>query len=70
MTVPLFIEVQGTLLNLAFVASGYVEDATLYVAVHDEVHEFEYDDNEQAVQALQALSSLLAGRNLLLGSVK
>ena len=70
MTVPLFIQVQGTLLNLAFVASGYVEDATLYVAVHDEVHEFEYDDNEQAVQALQALSSLLAGRNLLLGSVK
>ena len=70
MTVPLFIEVQGTLLNLAFVASGYVEDATLYVAVHDEVHEFEYEDNEQAGQALQDLRSLLATRNLLLGSVK
>jgi hypothetical protein len=69
MTGPLFIEVQGSLLNLAFVASGYVEDATLYVAVHDEVHEFEYEDNDQAVSALQDLRSLLAGRNLLLGSI-
>ena len=39
MTVPLFIELQSTLLNLAFVESAYVEDTTLYVAVRDEVHE-------------------------------
>ena len=70
MTVPLFIELQSTLINLAFVESGYVEDTTLYVAVRDEVHEFEYEDNEQAGQALHDLRSLFAARNLLVGSVK
>jgi hypothetical protein len=70
MTVPLFIELQSTLLNLAFVESAYVEDTTLYVAVSDEVHEFEYEDNEQAARALLELRSLLASRNLLIGSVK
>ncbi len=70
MTESLFIEVQGTLLHLAFVESAYVEDATLYVAVRDEVHEFEYDDDDQAGRALLELRSLLASRNLLLGSVK
>ncbi len=70
MTVPLFIELQSTLLNLAFVESGYVEDTTLYVAVRDEVHEFEYEDTEQACRALLELRNLLASRNLLLGSIK
>ncbi len=70
MTVPLFIELQSTLINLAFVESGYVEDTTLYVAVHDEVHEFEYEDTEQACRALLDLRTLLASRNLLLGSIK
>lgn len=70
MTVPLFIELQSTLLNLAFVESAYVEDATLYVAVRDEVHEFEYEDGEQAGRALQELRSLFAARNLLIGAVK
>lgn len=70
MTVPLFIELQSTLLNLAFVESAYVEDTTLYVAVRDEVHEFEYEAGEQAGRALQELHSLLSARNLLIGSVK
>ena len=70
MTEPLFIELQSTLLNLAFVESAYVEDATLYVAVGEEVHEFEYDDNESAGRALLELRSLLAARNLVIGSVK
>lgn len=70
MTVPLFIEVQSTLLNLAFVESGYVEDTTLYVAVRDEVHEFEYEDEDAAARALHALRELLASRNLLIGSIK
>lgn len=70
MTVPLFIEVQSTLLNLAFVESGYAEDTTLYVAVRDEVHEFEYADEDGAARALLALRELLASRNLLIGSVK
>ena len=70
MTVPLFIELQSTLLNLAFVESAYVEDATLYVAVRDEVHEFEYEGDGEAAQALENLRSLLASRNLLIGSVK
>lgn len=70
MTVPLFIELQSTLLNLAFVESGYVEDTTLYVAVRDEVHEFEYEDGEQAAQALLGLRNLLTSRNLLIGSIK
>lgn len=70
MTVPLFIEVQRTLLNLAFIESGYVEDTTLYVAVRDEVHEFEYDDEDAAARALLALRELLASRNLLIGAVK
>lgn len=70
MTGPLFVEVQDTLLNLAFVESSYVEETTLYVAVHDEVHEFEYDDESQSVRALLELRNLLTSRNLLLGSVK
>jgi len=70
MTVPLFIELQSTLLNLAFVESAYVEDATLYVAVRDEVDEFEYEGDGEAAQALENLRSLLASRNLLIGSVK
>ena len=70
MSVPLFIELQSTLINLAFVESGYVEDATLYVAVRDEVHEFEYETNEQAGRALLELRDLLASRNLLIGAVK
>lgn len=70
MTVPLFIELQSTLLNLAFVESAYVEDTTLYVAVSDEVHEFEYEDNEQSGCALLELRNLLTSRNLLIGSVK
>jgi hypothetical protein len=70
MTVPLFIELQSTLLNLAFVESAYVEDTTLYVAVRDEVHEFEYEGDGEAAQALENLRSLLASRNLLIGSVK
>jgi len=70
MTGPLFVEVQDTLLNLAFVESCYVEETTLYVAVHDEVHEFEYDDESQSVRALLELRNLLTTRNLLLGSVK
>ena len=70
MTVPLFIELQSTLINLAFVESGYVEDTTLYVAVRDEVHEFEYENNEQAGRALLELRDLLASRNLLIGAVK
>ena len=70
MTVPLFIELQSTLLNLAFVESAYVEDTTLYVAVRDEVHEFEYEGDGEAAQALEDLRSLLASRNLLIGSVK
>ena len=70
MTVPLFIELQSTLLNLAFVESGYVEDATLYVAIRDEVHEFDYEDGPQAEQALLDLRTLLSDRNLLLGSIK
>ena len=70
MTVPLFIELQSTLLNLAFIESAYVEDTTLYVAVRDEVHEFEYEGDGEAAQALEDLRSLLASRNLLIGSVK
>ncbi|MFM8471494.1 MAG: hypothetical protein ACKODH_16285 [Limisphaerales bacterium] len=70
MSLPLFIELQSTLLTLAFVESAYVEDTTLYVAVRDEVHEFEYDDEEQANRALLELRNLLSARNLLLGSVK
>lgn len=70
MTVPLFIELQSTLLNLAFVESAYVEDTTLYVAVRDEVHEFEYEDGEQAGRALQELRGLFSARNLLIGTVK
>jgi len=70
MTGPLFIELQSTLLNLAFAESAYVEDTTLYVAVRDEVHEFEYEDGELAGRALQELRTLLAARNLLLGSIK
>ena len=70
MSAPLFIEVQSTLLNLAYVESGYVEDTTLYVAVRDEVHEFEYEDEDGATRALLALRELLASRSFLLGSVK
>ena len=70
MTLPLFIELQSNLINLAFVQSGYVEDTTLYVALGDDVQEFEYDDNVQAGRALSELISLLASRNLLIGSVK
>jgi hypothetical protein len=70
MTVPLFIELQSTLLNLAFLERAYVEDTTLYVAVRDEVHEFEYDDEEQGNRALFELRSLLSARTLLIGSVK
>ncbi len=70
MTEPLFIEVQSTLLNLAFVESGYAEDTTLYVAVRDEVHEFEYEDEEGATRALLTLRELLVSRNGLLGSIK
>lgn len=70
MVAPMFIELQSTLLNLAFVKSAYVEDTTLYVAVHDEVHEFEYEDGEQATRAQLELRSLLGDRNLLLGSIK
>ncbi|MEQ2007377.1 MAG: hypothetical protein ABMA26_11315 [Limisphaerales bacterium] len=70
MTVPLFIELQSTLLNLAFVESAYVEDATFYVAVGEEVHEFEYEDGESAGRALEELRSLFAARNLLIGAIK
>ena len=70
MSLPLFIEVQSTLLNLAFIESSYVEDATLYVAVCHEVHEFEYEDEERALRGLVALRELLASRSLLIGSVK
>ena len=70
MTEPLFIELQSTLLNLAFVESAYVEDSTLYVAVGEEVHEFEYEHNEPAGRALLELHSLLSARNLVIGSVK
>ncbi|MBM3831469.1 MAG: cell division protein ZapC [Verrucomicrobia bacterium] len=70
MSLPLFIEVQSTLLNLAFIESSYVEDTTLYVAVRDEVHEFEYEDEERALRGLVALRELLASRSLLIGSVK
>ncbi|NBV24718.1 MAG: hypothetical protein EBS05_22715 [Proteobacteria bacterium] len=70
MAAPVFIELQSTLLNLAFVESAYVEDTTLYVAVRDEVHEFEYEEGEQASHALIELRSLLGDRNLLLGSIK
>lgn len=70
MTEPLFIEVQRTLLNLASVESAYVEDATLFVAVGDEVHEFEYGDETMAGEALIALRTLLSGRHLLVGTVQ
>ena len=70
MSLPPFIEVQSTLLNLAFIESSYVEDTTLYVAVCDEVHEFEYEDEERALRGLVALRELLASRSLLIGSVK
>jgi len=70
MTVPLFIEVQNTLLNLAFVESSYVDDNILYVAVRNEVHEFEYDDVEGASRALCSLLELLSSRSLLTGSLK
>jgi len=70
MSLPLFIEVQSTLLNLTFIESSYVEDTTLYVAVRDEVHEFEYEDEERALRGLVALRELLASRSLLIGSVK
>lgn len=70
MTLPLFIEIQGTLLNLAFVESAYVEDATLYVAVGEEVHEFEYEHNELAGRSLIELHNLLGARSLVIGSVK
>ena len=40
------------------------------VAVRDEVHEFEYEGDGEAAQALENLRSLLASRNLLIGSVK
>ncbi len=70
MTAPLFIEVQSTLLNLAFVESSYVDDNILYVAVRNEVHEFEYDDVEGASRALCSLRDLLSSRNLITGSLK
>jgi hypothetical protein len=70
MTTPSFIELQSTLLNLAYVESCYVEDATLHVAIRDEVHEFEYEDDEQAEAALLALRALLAAGQMLVGSVK
>lgn len=70
MTVPLFIEFQSTLLNLAYVESCFVEEATLHVAIRDEVHEFEYEDNDEAEGALLELRALLSSRSLLIGSVK
>lgn len=70
MTVPLFIELQSTLLNLAYVESCFVEESSLHVAIQDEVHEFEYEDGEQAEGALLELRTLLSSRSLLIGSVK
>lgn len=70
MTLPLFIEIPGTLLNLAFMESAYVEDATLYVAVGEEVHEFEYEHTEFAGRSLIELHNLLSARSLVIGSVK
>ncbi|MEY4199665.1 MAG: hypothetical protein RLZZ265_1405 [Verrucomicrobiota bacterium] len=69
MTTPSFIELQSTLLNLAYVESCYVEDATLHVAIRDEVHEFEYEDGEQADAAMLELRTLLATGKMLVGSV-
>ena len=70
MTMPSFIEFQSTLLNLAHVESCYVENATLHVAIRDEVHEFEYEDGEQADAAMLELRALLAASKMLVGSVK
>jgi hypothetical protein len=70
MTAPSFIELQSTLLNLAHVESCYVEEATLHVAIRDEVHEFEYEDGDQAEGALLELRGLLVAGKLLIGSVK
>ncbi len=70
MSAPSFIELQSTLLNLAYVESSYVKEVTLHVAIRDEVHEFEYENDEQAEHALLELRALLSAHNLLIGSIK
>jgi len=69
MSVPLFIKVQGMLVNLAHVEIAYVEDGTLYMGTASETYEFEYADDAQAGQALQRVQAFLANKNLLLGEV-
>ena len=67
MTVPLFIKIQGRLINLAHVETISAEDETLQVGTGTEAYEFEYGSETEAGQALQRVQGCLAAKNLFVG---
>jgi|GEM_PF-784778 hypothetical protein len=70
MSVPLFIKVQDTLINIAHVEAVSVEDESLCMATGADAHEFEFEGAQQAAQALQRVQAHLAAKNLLIGEVQ
>jgi hypothetical protein len=69
MSLPLFVAIQGQLVNLATCSRIYVEDSSLCFAMPDESIEIEFDSEVEAAHAWTALQTLLAGKNLCVGKL-
>ena len=70
MTVPLFIRIQGMLVNLAAIEVIHCDDETLHVGTGSETYEFEYADSAGASQALECVQGILAAKLLVVGEVE
>ncbi|MBM3875398.1 MAG: hypothetical protein FJ386_01585 [Verrucomicrobia bacterium] len=70
MTVPLFIRIQGMLVNLAATEVAYCAEETPCVATSSESFEFEYADTARASQALKAVHDALAAKLLIVGDIE
>ncbi len=69
MNLPLFVAVQGQLINLSACEQITVDDTTLTFTTPNDSYEFEFDSETQTRAAFSALQGLLTSKNLCVGTV-
>jgi hypothetical protein len=69
MTLPLFVQVQDSLVNLSQCERVVLEDETVSFATAADSFDFEFDTESEAQRAWSQLQALLGAKNLLLGRI-
>jgi hypothetical protein len=70
MNLPLFVAVQGQLVNLSACEHIVAEDTTLTFTTPNDSYEFEFDSETQTQAALSTLQELLSSKNLCVGTLR